>query len=99
MHAFRLQSVRDVCSAQHIQLPWPAYSPYISPIEHAWDLVCQRLARDLRSVASKEELFLRIQAIWNSLPQADIQNLFDSMSNSSTFCSAWCLHEILISDT
>ncbi|GFY25068.1 transposable element Tcb2 transposase [Trichonephila clavipes] len=68
------------CSAQHMQLlPWPAYSLDISPIEHVWDLVCRRLARDPRPAASKDELLLRIQAIWNSLPQADIQNLFDSM--------------------
>ncbi|PRD23570.1 UNVERIFIED_CONTAM: hypothetical protein NCL1_45998 [Trichonephila clavipes] len=49
------------------------------PIEHAWDLVGRRLARDPHLAASKDELLLRIQAIWNSLPQADIQNLFDSM--------------------
>ncbi|GFV91112.1 transposable element Tcb1 transposase [Trichonephila clavipes] len=60
-------------------LPWPAYSPDMSPIEHVWDLVGRRLARDPRPAASKDELLLRIQAIWNSLPQADIQNLFDSM--------------------
>ncbi|GFX11870.1 transposable element Tcb2 transposase [Trichonephila clavipes] len=51
----------------------------ISSIEHAWNLVVRRLARDSRPTASKDELLLRIQAIWNSLPQADIQNLFDSM--------------------
>ncbi|GFX55031.1 transposable element Tc1 transposase [Trichonephila clavipes] len=50
------------------------------PIELMWDLVGQRLARDPRPAASKDELLLRLQAIWNSLPQADIQNLFDSMS-------------------
>ncbi|GFT54909.1 uncharacterized protein TNCV_4888621 [Trichonephila clavipes] len=38
-----------------------------------------RLASDPRPAASKDELLLRIQAIWNSLPQADIQNLFDSV--------------------
>ncbi|GFS51394.1 uncharacterized protein TNCV_548741 [Trichonephila clavipes] len=32
-----------------------------------------------RPAALKDELLLRIQAIWNSLPQAEIQNLFDSM--------------------
>ena len=53
--------------------------PDKSPIEHVWDLVCQRLARDLRPSASKDELFLPMQGIWNSLPQADIQNLFNSM--------------------
>ncbi|GFW23164.1 uncharacterized protein TNCV_3802641 [Trichonephila clavipes] len=67
-------------SAQHMQLfPWPAYSPDMSPIEHVWDLVRRRLIRDPRPAASKDEILLRIQAIWNSLPQADIQNLFDSM--------------------
>ncbi|GFW80938.1 transposable element Tc1 transposase [Trichonephila clavipes] len=74
------KTVRDFCSAQHMQLlPWPAYSPDMSPIEHVWDLVGRRLARDQRPAASKDELLLHIQAIWNSLPQADIQNLFDSM--------------------
>ncbi|GFV99610.1 transposable element Tcb2 transposase [Trichonephila clavipes] len=66
--------------AQHMQLlPWPAYSLDMSPIEHVWDLVNWRLVRDSRQVASKDELLLPIQAIWNSLPQAGIQNLFNSM--------------------
>ncbi|GFT25643.1 uncharacterized protein TNCV_1965531 [Trichonephila clavipes] len=43
---------------QHIQLlPWPAYSPDMSLIEHVWDLVAQRLARDACTAASKDELF------------------------------------------
>ncbi|GFX98710.1 transposable element Tcb1 transposase [Trichonephila clavipes] len=70
----------------------PAYSPDMSPIEHVWDLVGRRLSRDPRPAASKDELLLRIQAIWNSLPQADIQNLFDS-SYSSTYYRAWWLHQ------
>ncbi|GFV18828.1 hypothetical protein TNCV_4757151 [Trichonephila clavipes] len=66
--------------AQHMQfLPWPSYSPDMSPIEHVGDLIGRRLARYPRPSASKDELWLRIQAIWNSLPQADIQNRFDSM--------------------
>ncbi|PRD19791.1 UNVERIFIED_CONTAM: hypothetical protein NCL1_56364 [Trichonephila clavipes] len=32
------------------------------------------------SLPSKDELWLRIQTIWSFLPQADIQNLFDSMA-------------------
>ncbi|GFV32039.1 transposable element Tcb2 transposase [Trichonephila clavipes] len=72
------KTVRDFCSSQHMQfLPWPAYWPDISPIEHVWDLVTRR--RDPRPTASKDELLLRMQAIWNSLPQADIQNLLDFM--------------------
>ncbi|GFU13726.1 transposable element Tc1 transposase [Trichonephila clavipes] len=58
------KTVRDFCSAQHMQLlPWPAYSPIMSPIEHMRDLVGWRLTRDPRPAASKDELLLRIQAI------------------------------------
>ncbi|GFV23278.1 hypothetical protein TNCV_4779921 [Trichonephila clavipes] len=60
-------------------LPWPAYSPDMSPIDHFWDLVGRRIARDLRPAAAKDELLLRVQAIWNSLPQAGIQNLLESI--------------------
>ncbi|GFX42084.1 hypothetical protein TNCV_2134991 [Trichonephila clavipes] len=75
------KTVRDFWSAQYMQLlPWPVYSPDMSPIEHVWDLVGRRIARDSRLAASKDELLLRIQAIRNPLPQADIQNLFDSIS-------------------
>ncbi|GFW48577.1 hypothetical protein TNCV_4241581 [Trichonephila clavipes] len=49
----------------------------MSPTEHEWDLFGRCFARDPRPAASKAELLLRVQAIWNSLPQANIQNLFD----------------------
>ncbi|GFX16723.1 transposable element Tcb1 transposase [Trichonephila clavipes] len=60
-------------------LPWPVYLPDIPPIEHVWDLVDRCLTRDPRLETSKDELLLGIEAIWNSLPQADIQNLFNFM--------------------
>ena len=58
-------------------LPWPAYSPDMLPIEHVWDLIGLYLAPDLRPAALKHKLWLCMQAIWNFLSQADIQNLFD----------------------
>ncbi|GFT38737.1 transposable element Tcb2 transposase [Trichonephila clavipes] len=59
--------------AQHRQLlPWSAYSLDMSPIEHVWYLVGRRLACDLSPASSKDELLLLMQAIWNSLPEADI---------------------------
>ncbi|GFV82210.1 transposable element Tcb2 transposase [Trichonephila clavipes] len=74
------KTVRDFCSAQHMQLRfWSAYSPDMSPIEHVWDLVGRSLARDPHPAAAKDELLLRIQAIWNSPSQANFQNLFDFM--------------------
>ncbi|GFX04269.1 transposable element Tcb2 transposase [Trichonephila clavipes] len=58
------KTVRDFFSVQHMQLlPWPAYSPDMSPLQHVWDLVGRHLARDPRPAASKDEPLLRIQAI------------------------------------
>ncbi|GFT38075.1 hypothetical protein TNCV_4103131 [Trichonephila clavipes] len=80
-HPHVTKTVRDFRSAQYMQLlTWPAYSPVMSPIDPVWDLVGQLLARDPCPAASKDELLLRIQAIWNSLLHADIQNPFESMS-------------------
>ncbi|GFU06190.1 transposable element Tcb2 transposase [Trichonephila clavipes] len=63
-HLHVARNVRDFCSAKHMQLlPWPVYSPDMSPIEHMWDLVGRRLARDLRLTASKIKLWVRIQTI------------------------------------
>ncbi|GFT71631.1 hypothetical protein TNCV_3020991 [Trichonephila clavipes] len=59
-------------SPTHATSSFACFLPDMSPIEHAWDLAGQRLTRDPRPAASKDELLLRIQAIWNSLPQADI---------------------------
>ncbi|GFV84929.1 transposable element Tcb1 transposase [Trichonephila clavipes] len=74
------KTVISYLDSQQVQLlPWSAYSPDMSPIEHVWDIVGQRLARDLCPVASTDEFWLRIQIIWNTLPQADLQNLFNSI--------------------
>ena len=69
------KTVQDFCLAHMQLLPWPAYSLNMPPNEHVWDFVGRRLARD--PAASKDELWLCKQAIQNSLPQTDIQNLFD----------------------
>ena len=44
-------------------LPWPGYLPEMSPIDHDWDLFGRSLARDSCLAASKEDVWLRIQAI------------------------------------
>ena len=60
-------------------LPWPAYSPIVSPIKHVWDLFGLRLPLKPRPAASQGELWLGMRTTWNSLPQAGIQNIFNSM--------------------
>ncbi|GFW73306.1 hypothetical protein TNCV_2799701 [Trichonephila clavipes] len=80
-HMFVAKTVRDFCSAQHmILLPWPAYSLDMSPIKLVWDLVGRRLAHDSCPAASKTNFCCTLQATWNSLLQADIQNIFVPMS-------------------
>ncbi|KFM59142.1 Transposable element Tcb1 transposase, partial [Stegodyphus mimosarum] len=50
--------VKSFFAAQQVQLlPWPACSPDMSPIEHVWDVIGRRLARDPRPVASADELW------------------------------------------
>ncbi|GFU69661.1 uncharacterized protein TNCV_2559511 [Trichonephila clavipes] len=74
------KTVRNYCSAQHIQLlRLPTYSLVMLSIEHVWYLVGGNIARDLSPAALKDELLQCTQAIWNFLPQTNIQNLFDSM--------------------
>ncbi|GFV87449.1 transposable element Tcb1 transposase [Trichonephila clavipes] len=69
VHPHVARIIRNFFSAQHMQLlPWPAYSPGMSPIENVWDLVGRRFAPDPRSTASKDELWGRFQTISNSLP-------------------------------
>ncbi|GFS95172.1 uncharacterized protein TNCV_2705181 [Trichonephila clavipes] len=48
--------VISIAIVQHMQLlPWPAYSLDMSPIEHVWDWIGQRLAHDPRPEASKDD--------------------------------------------
>ena len=60
-------------------LPWLLNSTDMSPNERVWNFVVRRLARDPMAAASKDEFWVRVEANRNSLPQADIQKIFDSM--------------------
>ena len=74
------ETVQDFCSVHPMQvLPWPDCSPDLSSIKHMCYLADRCLVRDPRPAASNDDLWLCVQAIWNSLPQADIQKLFGSM--------------------
>ncbi|GFU46046.1 transposable element Tcb2 transposase [Trichonephila clavipes] len=73
MHARELQKLFETSvqpNTCNFFLGLSAYSPDMSPIEQVGDLVGRCLARDPYPASSKNELLLRIQAIWNSFPQS-----------------------------
>lgn len=61
-------------------LDWPAQSPDLNPIEHAWDMLQRRALRsfpgDLRT---EDDLFEHLRRTWNLIPQDNIDTLILSM--------------------
>ncbi|GFU70297.1 hypothetical protein TNCV_2106491 [Trichonephila clavipes] len=60
-------------------LPWPAHSPDLSPIGNVWSMVVERLARHHMLVTTVDELCVRVEATWISVPVYAIQPLCDSI--------------------
>ncbi|GFT65708.1 DDE_3 domain-containing protein [Trichonephila clavipes] len=55
--------------------PWPASSPYLSPVEDVWD----PLKRQMPSCHSVHDLELAVEDLWTYLPQENIRCLINSM--------------------
>ncbi|GFY19320.1 transposable element Tcb1 transposase [Trichonephila clavipes] len=58
-------------------LPWPARSPYLSPIEHIWDHLEQLVGHP----TNLNELEIWLQQIWNEMSQDIIQSLYVLMTD------------------
>ncbi|GFW72180.1 transposable element Tc1 transposase [Trichonephila clavipes] len=70
---------------RHFQtLPWPARSPDLSPVEHAWD----QLKWQMPSCHSVHDLELAVQDMWAHLPQDNIRCLINSMPDRVAACIA-----------
>ncbi|GFS84766.1 DDE_3 domain-containing protein [Trichonephila clavipes] len=61
-------------------LPWPARSPYLSPIEHVWD----QLKQQMPSCQSVHDLELSVQDLWAHLPQDNIRS--NALLNLPSIC-------------
>ncbi|GFV00413.1 transposable element Tcb2 transposase [Trichonephila clavipes] len=68
-------------------LPWPACSPDLSPVEHAWD----QLKRQMPSSHSVHDLELAVQDLWAHLPQDNIRSVkpLSSMKSDSRSGQSW----------
>ncbi len=60
-------------------LAWPAYSTDMSPIEHVWDALDQRIWQRVTVPANIQQLRTAIEEEWTNIPQATINNLINSM--------------------
>lgn len=60
-------------------LPWPAQSPDLNPIEHAWDMLQRRCLPHMDAIQNRRQLQELLSQQWNLLPQEDLDNLILSM--------------------
>ncbi|UYV84471.1 hypothetical protein LAZ67_X002311, partial [Cordylochernes scorpioides] len=75
-------------SLQDVQmLPWPPYSPELSPIEHVWDIIGRRL-HALSQPRSEDELWQMVEREWRAIPQDAIRTLIDSLPRRVAACIA-----------
>ncbi|UYV66350.1 K02A2.6-like, partial [Cordylochernes scorpioides] len=68
-------------------LPWPPYSPDLSPIEHVWDIIGRRL-HALPQPRSEDQLWQMVEREWRAIPQDAIRTLIDSLSRRVAACIA-----------
>ena len=79
--------VTDFLTQQNVNvLPWPAVSPDLSPIEHAWNEKERRLRQLPNQPVTLAMLSRALVRIWNGIPQAFFTNLDGSMRRRCNAC-------------
>ncbi|UYV66736.1 hypothetical protein LAZ67_4002721 [Cordylochernes scorpioides] len=68
-------------------LPWPPYSPDLSPIEHVWDIIGRRLHASPQP-RSEDELWQMVEREWRAIPQDAIRTPIDSLPKRVAACIA-----------
>ncbi|GBN74320.1 Transposable element Tc1 transposase [Araneus ventricosus] len=61
-------------------LPWPARSPYLSPMQNVWVIIMRQLQRHPQPALTVPVLTDQVQQTWNSVPQTDIQHAFRQLT-------------------
>ncbi|GFW59652.1 transposable element Tcb1 transposase [Trichonephila clavipes] len=70
------------------RMDWPAYSPDLNPIEHAWDMIGRRIAAHQPLPTCLPELWRSLLDEWSNIPQDQIDNLILSMPRRCKACIA-----------
>ncbi|GFT06889.1 transposable element Tcb2 transposase [Trichonephila clavipes] len=70
-------------------LPWPARSPYLSPVEHVWD----QLKRQMPSCHSVHDLELAVQDLWPICLRTTFSLLSDSRRTFIRRIPGTCYHQ------
>lgn len=60
-------------------LPWPAYSPDLSPIEHLWDILDRKVRARDPPPQTLQGLRQALEQEWNNIPIATVNHLINSM--------------------
>ena len=62
-----------------VRMEWPARSPDLNPIEHAWDMLQTAVSSRPVQPASVQELRQALLEEWDQIPQYKIRRLISSM--------------------
>lgn len=65
-------------------LPWPAFSPDLSPIEQVWSYIKKKLAG--QKFEDPDELFNAIEQTWNEIPDSVLHNIYSSFYARLVVC-------------
>lgn len=81
------RTVREWFHSNEINVfPWPAQSPDLNPIEHAWDRPQRSIQEHLSSVVSRSDLCDLLQEHWILIPRDFIDNLILSIPRRCRAC-------------
>ncbi|GFY23801.1 transposable element Tcb2 transposase [Trichonephila clavipes] len=83
-------NIVDEClqSEDITRMDCPAYSPYLNPIEHVWDMLDRRIAARQPPPICLPELRRALLYEWCNIPQDQIDNFILSMLRRSKACIA-----------
>ncbi|GBL77601.1 hypothetical protein AVEN_152851-1 [Araneus ventricosus] len=86
-HPHRGRLVRSYLESETIpQMPWPARSPDLNPIENVWDMLGRRIAGRNVPPGTLHELQQALLQEWALLPQQAINDTIASMPRRCQAC-------------